>query len=175
MRIGTSLFTAALVVVLALVLVAAVAAARRADIDKVWVNGTVHTFTVTGPGTTHGETALYVIAPVDPAHPLHPLADARSKGFGAHDHVIADPHPGSAYKTTCDLTLAVPGPKAKPGATVRWRMTLTPAGKKPLLYAADLGHGLVPLTSAARIAEARERGLARFVDTKVLLACTINP
>lgn len=153
----------------------AAAATSRPGIDRVWVNGTVHTFTVTGPGSAHGATPLYVIAPVDPAHPLHPLATAKAKGFGAHDHVIADPHLSTVFKTSCDLTLIVPGTKAKPNVNVRWRLTLTPAGKKPLLYAADLGHGLVPLTSAARIADARKRGLATLVDTKILLACAINP
>lgn len=171
MLLRTTLLTMAVT----LVVVAAAAAAPRPDVDKVWVNGTVHTFTVTGPGSPHGATPLYVIAPVDPAHPLHPLADAKAKGFGAHDHVIADPHANSAFKTTCELTLVVPGSKAKQGTNVRSRVTLTPAGMKPLLYAASLGHGLVPLTSAARIRAAHERGLARFVDTKVLLACTVNP
>lgn len=159
----------------ALVFAASTLAAPRADIDKVWVTGAIHSFMITGPGNAKNATPLYIIAPVDPAHPLHPLADARTKGFGAHDHVIADPHPGSAYRTTCDLTLTVPGPKAKTGKNVLFRLTLTPAGRRPLLYAANLGHGMQMLTAAARITEAKKLGLARFVDTGTLLACTIEP
>lgn len=161
---------------LALVLVVAAlavpAAAAGPPADGVWVAGSVHTL-VTGPppaGAAHG-LALYVIAPISAGHPLHPLATARVVGFGAHDHVFSIAH----YTGVCDIHLVVPGPKAKPGSTVGMRMTLTPAGRKPLLYAARIGGTMVGLDRTSRIHEAATLGLAHIVDTKILLACTVTP
>ncbi len=160
-----------------LLLAAAFAAPAAAGppADGVWVDGAVHVL-VTGPppaGATHGR-ALYVIAPISTAHPLHPLADASTHGFGAHDHVIALAHPNGTFHGACDLTLVVPGPKATPGKTIHIRPTLTPAGTKPLLYAARLGNKLLPLTSAARIQTAKHLGLATLIDTHNLVACTVT-
>jgi hypothetical protein len=160
-----------------LLLAAAFAAPAAAGppADGVWVDGAVHLL-VTGPpppGATHGR-ALYVIAPISTAHPLHPLADATTHGFGAHDHVIALAHPNGTFHGACDLTLVVPGPKATPGKTIHIRPTLTPAGTKPLLYAARLGNKLLPLTSAARIQTAKHLGLATLIDTHNLVACTVT-
>lgn len=138
--------------------------------DGVWVNGSAHTL-VTGPppaGTTHGRP-LYVIAPVSTAHPLHPLATARLHGFGAHDHVFAR----APFKGVCDLHLVVPGPNAKPGTSVALRKLMTPAGAKPLLYAAKLGGKMVALDRTSRIQQAAKAKLATIVDTHTLLACTI--
>ena len=175
MSIVRSLFLAAVVLVLSLVgAVVAATGALAADQDGVWVNGVVHALIVTGPG--RGEPRpLYVIAPVSTAHALHPLADARTHGFGAHDHVIQLADPKATFHGTCDLTLVVPGPKAKPGTNVRGRMTLTPVGTKPLLYAARIGIRFVPLNRATRIDEATRAGLAAAIDTHTLLACTVKP
>src|SRR5579884_3402759 len=141
-------------------------AAAGAPPDGVWVNGVRHQL-VTGPptATNAAPTALYVIAPIDPRRPMHPLAEARTHGFGAHDHVVARPAPAAG---TCDLELVVPGPKAKLGRTVLARPTQTPAGMKPLLYSVRLGSGQEPLTWASRIRRAEALGLARVVDTKTL-------
>lgn len=153
---------------------AALAAGR--DADGVWVNGAVHNLAVTGPAPTNAHAIpLYVIAPVSATHPLHPLADAKTHGFGAHDHVIALAHPNSTFHGACDLTLVVPGPKATAGKTIKTRPTLTPAGTKPLLYAAPLDNKLLPLTSAARIQTAKHLGLATLIDTHNLVACTVSP
>jgi len=142
--------------------------------DGVWVDGTVDNLAVTGPAAAGSHLLpLYVIAPVSAAHPLHPLADARTHGFGAHDHVIALAA-GATYQGACDLTLVVPGPKST-AHTIRTRETLTPAGKDPLLYAALLAGTLEPLTSAARITTAIRLGLAHPVDTHTPLACTVTP
>ena len=131
---------------------------------------------MTGPGpATAKATPLYVIAPVSAAHPLHPLPDAATHGFGAHDHVIQLADPARSFHGVCDLTLVVPGPKAAPGISVETRPTLTPAGRKPLLYAARLGSKLLPLDRASRIAEARQLHLATLIDTHTRLACTITP
>lgn len=160
--------TAAAAVVAALATPVAVSASSPSD--GVWVNGARHVL-VTGPpasATTH-PTPLYVIAPVNATAPLHALPDARTHGFGAHDHVIA-----SSGTRTCELELVVPGPKAKVGTNVAARMTLTPSGRKPLLYAARLGGRLEPLTWAARIRSADAQGLARIVDTHVELGCTVR-
>lgn len=154
----------------------AAALAAGGDADGVWVNGTVHKLVVTGPAPANAHAIpLYVIAPVSAAHPLHPLADAKTHGFGAHDHVIALAHPNSTFHGACDLTLVVPGPKATPGKTIQTRPTLTPAATKPLLYAARLDNKLLPLTSAARIQTAKHLGLANLIDTHNPVACTVSP
>ncbi len=130
-----------------LLLAAAFAAPAAAGppADGVWVNGSVHNLVVTGPASASAHAIpLYVIAPVSAAHPLHPLADAKTHGFGAHDHVIALTHPNNTYHGACDLTLVVPGPKATAGKTIQTRPTLTPAGIKPLLYAARLAQQTAP-------------------------------
>lgn len=161
--------------VLALAAVGTAIAAPSPDIDHVWVDGKQRSFVVTGsPKAGVPKRPLYVIAPVNPAKPLHPRADAMTKGFGAHDHVIRDTAVG-ALKTTCDLHLVVPGPRAKVGRDVFSRLTLTPAGQKPLLYSAVLGGRRESLDSAARIAAAAKLGLATLVDVHVAFACTIEP
>ena len=161
-----------------LLLTAAFAAPAAAGptVDGVWVNGSVHNLVVTGPAAAGAHAIpLFVIAPVSAAHPLHPFADAKTHGFGAHDHVIALAHPNSTYHGACDLTLVVPGPRATAGNTIRRRPTLTPAGIKPLLYAARLDNKLLPLTSAARIQTAKHLRLATLIDTHNLVACTVSP
>jgi hypothetical protein len=161
-----------------LLLVAAFAepAAAGPPADGVWVNGTVHNLVVTGPASANAHAIpLYVIAPLSAAHPLHPLADAKTHGFGAHDHVIALTHPSDTYHGACDLTLVAPGPKAKAGKTIQTRPTLTPVGIKPLLYASRLDNKLRPLNSAARIQTARHLRLATLIDTHNLVACTVSP
>lgn len=159
------LCSATLVIALTL---AGSAAARSGD--GVWVDGKVHGL-VTGPpkaGAPKSILPLYVIAPVSAAHPLHALASARTKGFGAHDHVMA-----SVYDGPCDLTLVVPGPRAGAGG-IRTRMTLTPAGKKPLAYAALVGGRMQPLTSVATIDAAATAGLVKRIDTHTVISCTVQ-
>lgn len=144
--------------------------------DGVWVDGVVHDLAVTGPAPAGAHaTPLYVIAPVSPAHPLHALADAKTHGFGAHDHVINLANPGATFHGACDLTLVVPGAKGALGRSIQARHTLTPAGAHPLLYAARLGSKLLPLTSTARIAAAKHAGLASLIDTHTPVACTVSP
>lgn len=160
----------------ALAALAFLAGAQAAgDVDGVWVDGAVHNLVVTGPPAAKAKaTPLYVIAPVSAAHPLHPLADAKTHGFGAHDHVIQLAHPASAFHGACELTLVVPGPRASPGS-IATRQTLTPAGRKPLLYAARMAGKLLMLDRASRIAEAHRLGLATLVDVHVRFACTVTP
>ncbi|MGH2935952.1 MAG: hypothetical protein ACRDL2_15765 [Gaiellaceae bacterium] len=137
--------------------------------DGVWVGGTVHGLATAPPSASSQRPArLYVIAPVSGRHPLHPLADARTHGFGAHDHVAA-----SVFSGPCDLTLVVPGPKAAK-ATVDTRMTLTPTGLHPLVYAVRLGGRMAPLTSTARIRRAEAARLVAAVDTHNVISCTIS-
>jgi len=143
--------------------------------EGVWVDGAVHDFSATGLASTAAHSVpLYVIAPVDPRHPLHSAADAASEGFGAHDHVIGLADPTRTFAGVCHLELVVPGPRSTP-ATVRSRRTLTPEGTRPLLYEARLGTRLRPLTSAAAVVAARRRGLAALVDTGRLLVCSVSP
>ena len=152
------------------ILVAAVAliAVQAAGAEGVWVNGTVHGL-VTAPPTTSTQSPvpLYVIAPVSVNHPLHPLADARTKGFGAHDHVAA-----RVFAGPCDITLLVPGPHGR--GAVATRSTLTPSGAHPLVYAARIGGKMLPLTSVARIDRAMSAGLVAAVNTHIVISCTVS-
>ena len=154
----------------------AAARVHAAFVDGVWINGKVHNL-ATGPGPAAPKHVipLYVIAPVSASHPLHPLAFAKPLGFGAHDHVAQIPDPSAGYNGACDLTLVVPGPKAKLGTNVEARRTLTPAASQPLLHAARLSGAMSPLNWAARIRSAQHLGLAKLIDTKVVIACTIAP
>lgn len=156
--------------------VPASAAPATGDVDGVWVGGAIHDLVVTGPAAAGAHAVpLYVIAPVSSARPLHPLADAKTHGFGAHDHVIGLTKPAATFHGACDLTLVVPGPKGRPGRTIAVRRTATPAGPRPLLDAVRLGGRLQPLTSAARVVTARRLGLAILVDTHTVVACTVSP
>lgn len=174
-RTRTALVLAALLAV-ALFAARAAGSAEGPEIDQAWVGGTLYDFLVTGPAPASAASSvpLYVIAPVDAAQPLHPEADAITHGFGAHDHVL-QVAPGSAFDGVCDLTLVVPGANGHPGVNVATRTTLTPAGVRPLVYAADLGQGLQPLTSADTIQTAVSLGLVMPVDTKMLLDCLAGP
>ena len=152
------------------------AGATNAFVDGVWVDGSVHELS-TGPapaGATH-PIPLYVIAPISAAHPLHPLAFAKPLGFGAHDHVAAIPDPATAYHGVCDLTLVVPGAKARLGSNVEARQTLTPAASKPLLDRARLDGVMTPLNRVSRIKRAQTLGLAKLIDTQTVIACAITP
>ena len=160
-----------------LAVTASIASTRhQADfVDGVWIDGTVHGLS-TGPppvGAKH-PIALYVIAPVSASHPLHPLVFAKPLGFGAHDHVASLPKGKSSYRGLCDLTLVVPGPKAKLGSNVAARHTLTPAGTKPLLDRAMIGGTMEPLNWVSRIEQARALGLATLADTKTVIGCAIS-
>ncbi len=171
--------TAAAILTLACALLlatGALAGGLTSPLDGVWVDGVVHNLAVTGPAPAGAHAIpLYVIAPVDAEHPLHPVADAKTHGFGAHDHVTGLANPYATFHGACDLTLVVPGAKGTLGSSIEGRHTLTPAGTRPLLYAARLGSKLLPLTSAARIVKAEHAGLAGLVDTHTAVACTVSP
>jgi hypothetical protein len=155
----------AIVIVVATV---AFVAAQAAAAEGVWVNGTVHGLVTAPPtGSTQSPVPLYVIAPVSARHPLHPLADARTRGFGAHDHVAA-----KVFTGPCDLTLLVPGPRGK--GAVATRSTMTPSGAHPLVYAARIGGEMVPLTSVARIERAVSGGLVAAINTHVVISCAVS-
>jgi hypothetical protein len=143
------------------------AAARNGD--GVWVDGKVHGLVTGLPKTSNPANVapLYVIAPVDAAHPLHALAAALTKGFGAHDHVLP-----SVLDGPCDITLVVPGAKAGPNG-IRTRATLTPAGNMLLVYAARVGGRMEPLTSVSTIAAAAKAGLVKRIDTHTVLSCKV--
>lgn len=167
------------IVVTAVVALAATANAFSSNnagfVDGVWVNGVVHDLSTgpTPPGAKH-PIDLYVIAPISAAHPLHPLAFAKPLGFGAHDHVAAIPGSKPSFRGVCDVTLVVPGAKARLGANVAARQTLTPAASKPLLYQARLGAAMVPLNRVSRIEHAEALGLAKLINTHTVIACTIT-
>ncbi len=173
----TTLLAAAAVALVAVSATSSAAVRAHAGfIDGVWINGKVHNL-ATGPGPANPAHVipLYVLAPVSASHPLHPLAFAKPLGFGAHDHVAQIPDPAVGFNGVCDLTLVVPGPKAKLGTNVEARRTLTPAASQPLLYAARLSGAMTPLNWVARIKSAQHLGLAKLIDTKVVIACTITP
>lgn len=175
-RILTVLSTAALALSAVSTTSAFTGHVRTGFVDGVWIDGAVHQLS-TGPAPAAAKhpIALYVIAPVSTSHPLHPLAFAKPLGFGAHDHVADIADPSAPYHGVCDLTLVVPGSKAKLGSNVQARRTLTPAAMKPLLYRARLGGAMVALDWASRIKRAESLGLAKLIDTGVVIACTITP
>jgi hypothetical protein len=177
MNIVLSVRIAAVAFVLLVGSAAAANTVPTADKDGVWVDGVVDRLLVTGPATASAATPtpLYVIAPISPAHPLHALADAKTHGFGAHDHVIGLANPNAVFHGVCDLTLVVPGAKGRLAGNVRARATVTPAGIKPLLYAVRLSGRFMRLDRAARIERAVRAGLASPVDTHTLLACAVEP
>jgi hypothetical protein len=146
---------------------------------EVWVNGAVYNYVEYPGGAPQApagtpRTPLYVIAPVDPSHPQHQLAETQAVGFSAHDHVIRDPHPHTAYDAICDITIVVPGPRARTGINILTRPILTTLGTRPLLYAANLGNGMKPLTYATRVQRAYDLQLARFIPI-TSLPCEIDP
>jgi len=146
---NTALRTLLALLAIATALAASTAvAAPGAAADGVWVDGTVHGL-LTGPG---------------PANPtkIVPL------------YVIALTQSAKSFHGVCDLTLVVPGPKAAIGSNVEVRPRLTPAGQKPLLYAARLNGHRLPLNWASRIERAHQQGLATLVNTHVTLACTVT-
>jgi len=158
-----------------LVTAAAAIGTPTAEVDEVWVDGTIHRLVASGPAAVgKPTTTLYVIARVDLSHPLHPLASATTKRLAAHDHVIANPRPEAELTSVCRLTLTLPGAQADVGLNTLAQQTMTPFGKRPLLYAANLGDGMKPLTSAARIERARDLGLANLVVTPTVFNCTIR-
>ncbi|MGH2998289.1 MAG: hypothetical protein ACRDNM_03230 [Gaiellaceae bacterium] len=158
-----------LILIAALMVVGASVGAQIARADGVWVNGRVHGLaTLPPPATVTHVVPLYVIAPVNAKRPLHPLADARTHGFGAHDHVAA-----AVFSGPCDLTLVVPGTHAK--GNVEMRSTLTPGGTHPLVYAARIGGKMLPLTSVARIRAAKAARLVATVDTHAVISCKVSP
>jgi hypothetical protein len=156
-------------VVLVSVACIALAAVQAAAAEGVWVGGRAHGLVTAPPqGSLAHLAPLYIIAPVSPTHPLHPLADALPNGFGAHDHVAA-----KVFAGACDLMLVVPGPRAAKG-TVRTRMTLTPGGKKPLVYAVVMAGKTRPLTSVAAIHAAAAAGLVTAVNTENVIFCRVS-
>ncbi len=159
------------VIAVGIALLAAVddsAAVRTSGGEGVWIRGEVHGLVTAPPSaTTRRPVPLYVIAPVRLRHPLHPLADARAEGYGAHDHVAA-----RVFSGPCDLTLLVPGTHGK--GKVRTRRVETPLGRKPLVYAARLGGRMLPLTFVGRIRWAERARIVTGIDLTVI-SCTVAP
>ena len=173
-RLGGIRLLAVLASVSAALLAFATAATAEVFRPGVWVNGRALDL-VTQPysqGTPHD---LLIIAPVDIEHPQHPLDNAMTHGYGIHDHVFGLPLGKTTFTGVCNQMLVVPGPKGKINVNVQARQTVTPLGKKPLLYRARVGaNGFVNLTSAARIKRATALGLARLIPASTL-GCIITP
>ena len=137
--------------------------------EGVWVDGKVHGLVTGPPSASNTRPArLYVIAPVRRKHPLHPLADARAEGWGAHDHVTA-----KVFSGPCDLTMVVAGAHEK--GNIRTRRTQTSVGQRALVYAARLGGRMLPLTSVARIRRAEAARLVAAVDLHTVISCSVQP
>lgn len=145
------------------------AAVRGSNGEGVWIAGKVHGLLTAPPSpTTKHPLRLYIIAPVSRRHPLHPLADARAEGYGAHDHVAA-----RVFSGPCEPTLLVPGPHGK--GKVETRRTQTPLGPKPLVYSARLGGRMLPLTFVGRIQWAEKARIVTAVDMNEVISCTVEP
>ena len=95
---------------------------------------------------TANASAMYLVAPIDPSAPQDP-------GPPAHDHVLAARPTGSA---NVEVTALLPGPNA---TATNLATRIDAATGLEMAYAADLGGGLVTLTSYPKIAKAIELGL----------------
>ena len=121
------------------------------------------------PANNKGQEELYIIAPIDA---LNPQSTGHGSIVGVHDHVIPSPPAGNHgdYSAVWHVYLVVPGPNAT-GTNIATRF-VNPPGLS-LVYQADLGSGLVNLTSEERISEAESLGLVSLIDTGIVFVCPI--
>ena len=137
-----------------------------------WAGGTVRTLQITheSTGARGKQSPEYVIAPVDANAPLNEEED----GVGPYDLVVQTPqHNGGSYSSIFRVYLVVPDDNA-PAGSVQWRTVNAGGGETaPLAYAADLGSGVVPLTSRARVEQAAALGLVDIVDLGITEVCHV--
>lgn len=154
-----------------LVLIPGIAGATPHN-EHAWANGSVHTLQITheSTGANGKQSPEYVIAPVSASAPLNEEED----GFGPYDLVVQQPqNNGGAYSSIFHVYLIVPDDNA-PAGSVEWRTVSAGEGETvPLAYAADLGSGLVPLTSRARVEQAATLGLVDIVDIGITEVCHV--
>jgi hypothetical protein len=155
--------------ILSLVPVAAQATPHN---EHAWANGSIHTLQITHESTVAGgkQSPEYVIAPVSTNAPLNEEED----GFGPYDLVVQQPqHNGGTYSSIFHVFIVVPDDNA-PSGSVQWRTVNAGEGETvPLAYAADLGSGVVPLTSRARVEQAATLGLVDIVDLGITEVCHV--
>lgn len=120
------------------------------------------------PAAGPAQEELYVIAPVYLNNPQSP---GHGTIIGPHDHVIPiPPHNGGEFSAIWHAVLILPGPNAtSTNVLVR---TVNPPNIE-LVYAADLGTGLVNLTSVEKIEQAVKLGLVTEVPIPVVFVCPI--
>jgi hypothetical protein len=80
------------------------------------------------------------------------------------------PHNGGEFSAVWRVVLIVPGPNSNAN-NIRTRH-VTPPGID-LVYAANLGSGIVSLTSVDKIERAEELGLIREVPIPVVFICPV--
>jgi hypothetical protein len=154
----------------ALALVPSVALAG-AEQEHAWGDGSVVTVQITHSASpSHApETPEYVIAPVDAQNPLNPVED----GFGPYDLAVQLPASnGGSYSSNFRVFLVLPAEGAPPDE-VSSRLVQAGDDQVSLAYAADLGQGLVPLTSFSRVQQAESLGLVDLADTGISEVCHV--
>ena len=165
-----------LVVVLGLLLAMTipVLAGGPPEREGAWGNDQQYTMLVPKipvPAADKSQEELYVIGAVDVNSPQSP---GHGNEIGPHDHVIPiPPHNHGEYSAIWHVVLITPGPKAT-ASNIRTRHVTPPLpGGIDLVYAADLGSGIVNLTSVEKLEKAGQLELITEVPIPVVFVCPI--
>lgn len=120
------------------------------------------------PAAGPSQEELYVIGAVDINKPQAP---GHGNLIGPHDHVLPlPPHNGGEFSAIWQVVLILPGPNANAN-NIRTRHVNPPG--IDLVYAADLGSGIVYLTSVEKLEKAGQLGLVREVPIPVVFVCPV--
>ncbi len=120
------------------------------------------------PAAGASQEELFVIGAVNINSPQSP---GHGNLIGPHDHVIPiPPHNGGEFSAIWHVNLVVPGPNANAN-NIKTRHVSPPG--IDLVYAADLGSGIVNLTSVEKIERAEQLGLITEVPIPVVFVCPI--
>lgn len=120
------------------------------------------------PAAGPSQEELYVIGAVDVNKPQAP---GHGNLIGPHDHVIPlPPHNGGEFSAIWHVVLILPGPNANVN-NIRTRHVNPPG--IDLVYAADLGSGIVDLTSVQKLEKAGQLGLVTEVPIPVVFVCPV--
>jgi len=136
-------------------------AAGPPEREYAWANDMLYQFLSTrDPAPASSAEELYIIGPIDPGMP-------QSTSPLPHDHVIpVPPNNGGAFSAVWRVFKVVGVTDAVSAGAVLVR----PTG---LAYEANLGAGLVPLTSVPKIIMAAQEGLVDLVNTGKVFVCPV--
>ena len=139
--------------------------------EGAWGNGQLYTMLIPKepvPAAGPSQEELYVIGAVDASHPQ---SSGHLPAIGPHDHVIPiPPHNGGEFSAVWQVVLIVRGPNANVN-NIKTRHVDPPG--IDLVYAADLGSGIVSLTSTEKLERAKQLGLITEVPIPVVFICPV--